>query len=315
MMRFPSVFVFFLIILVCLSISGGCCKPRIEKPPANALDKQERIAKIRKSTVRIYVDGKPTGTGFIITENGLIATAFHVIAKTIPNPRNHAQITYASLIEVQFDDGEKLPAIVHKSCIGKGLHGSILRDYCILEIKTAKKLVPLRLGNFSSVYKGAHVYLSGYPLVSERPIISFGVVSAKWENPVVSYYGQFFPEKRNNPDIALLDLSMNRGDSGGPIVLIGNNPEEDRVIGIASFIMTPLDQELKALVEAIKSYTEGRYDVVCTIELFQLLRKEQGCKSLFISGCISIDPLRLRLQKIAKDKQAKGTLRKIIPFL
>jgi hypothetical protein len=79
--------------------------------------------------------------------------------------------------------------------------------------------------------------------------------------------------------------------------------------------MTPLDQELKALVEAIKSYTEGRYDVVCTIELFQLLRKEQGCKSLFISGCISIDPLRLRLQKIAKDKQDEGILRKIIPFL
>ena len=315
MIRFPSVFVIFLIILVCLSLSAGCRKPRLEKGPADTLDKQERIAKIRKSTVRIYVDGKPTGTGFIITENGLIATAFHVIAKTIPNPRNHAQITYALLIEVQFDDGEKLPAIVHKSCIGKGLHGSILRDYCILEIKTAKKLVPLRLGNFSSVYKGAHVYLSGYPLVSERPIISFGVVSAKWENPVVSYYGQFFPEKRNNPEIALIDISMNRGDSGGPIVLIGNNPEEDRVIGIASFIMTPLDQELKALVEAIKSYTEGRYDVVCTIELFQLLRKEQGFQSLFISGCISIDPLRLRLQKIAKDKQAKGTLRKIIPFL
>lgn len=314
-MKFPSVFVFFLIILVCLSISGGCCKPRIEKPPANALDKQERIAKIRRSTVRIYVDGKPIGTGFIITENGLIATAFHVIAKTIPNPRTHAQITYASLIEVQFDDGEKLPAIVHKSCIGKGLHGSIFGDYCILEIKTSKKLVPLRLGNFNDVYEGAHVYLSGYPLVSERPIISFGVVSAKWENPVVSYYGQYFPEKRNNPEIALLDLSMNRGDSGGPIVLIGNNPEEDRVIGIASFIMTPLDQELKALVEAIKSYTEGRYDVVCTIELFQLLRKEQGFQSLFISGCISIDPLRLHLQKIAKDKQDGGTLRKIIPFL
>jgi len=312
MMRFPSVFVIFLILLVCLSTSAGCFKSRIEKPPANALDKQERIAKIRKSTVRIYVDGKPKGTGFIITENGLIATAFHVIAKTIPTPREQAQITYASSIEVQFNDGERLPAIVHKSCIGKGFHGSIFRDYCILEIKTSKKLVPLRLGNFNDVYEGAHVYLSGYPLVSERPSISFGVVSTKWKDPVVSYYGQFFPEKRNNPEIALLDLSMNRGDSGGPIVLIGNNPEEDRVIGIASFIMTPLDQELKALVEAIKSYAEGHYDVVCPIELFQILRKEQGFQSLFISGCISIDPLRLRLQKIAKDQQDEGALRKII---
>lgn len=301
MMKTPSVFVCLCTTILCLSLSAGCSEPPVVKQPFNSFDQQERIAKIRKSTVRVFVDGKPKGTGFIITENGLIATAFHVVARTIPNPRKQSQITYASSIEVQFDDGEKLPAIVHKSCIGKGLYGSISRDYCILEISTSKTLVPLRLGNFSSVYEGASVYLSGYPLVSERPSISFGVVSVKWRDPVVSYYGQFFPEKRNNPEIALLDVPMSMGESGGPIVLIGDSPQEDKVIGISSFIMTPLDQELKALVEAFKSYTEGRYDVVCTMELFQLLRKGQGCKSLFMSGCISIDPLKLRLQKISKD--------------
>jgi len=315
MMRAPSVFVCLCTIILCLSLSAGCSEPPAVKPPSNPFDQQERIAKIRKSTVRVFVDGKPKGTGFIITENGLIATVFHVIAKTIPNPHKQSQITYASSIEVQFDDGEKLPAIVHKSCIGKGLYESILRDYCILEIKTSKNLVPLRLGNFSSVYEGAAVYLSGYPLVSERPSISFGVVSVKWKDPVVSYYGQFFPEKRNNPEIALLDVSMSMGESGGPIVLIGDNPDEDKVIGISSFVMTPLDQELKTLVEAFQSYTEGRYDVISTIELFQLLRKERGCKSLFMSGCVSIDSLKLCLQKITQDRQGEGPLKKFIPFL
>jgi serine protease Do len=314
-MRFHSASGCLCIIILCLSIAVNCTKPPLSDLPSNPLDKEERSAKIRKSTVRIYVDGKPKGTGFVLAENGLIATAFHVVAKIASTPHKQPHITYASSIKVQFDDGERLPAIVHKSCIGKGLHGSILSDYAILEIKTTKKLHPLRLGTFNDIYEGAHVYLSGHPLVSDRPWISFGIVSAKWKDPVVSYYGQLFREKRNNTEIALLDIPMNRGDSGGPIILIGDTPEEDRVVGIASFIMTPLDQELKALVNAINNYTEGRYDEVCTIELFQLLRKELGCKSLFISGCISIDPLKLRLQQVTKGRQDQRPLKNFIPFL
>lgn len=315
-MSYPQLLRFLCFIILCLSMLWGCSKPSVVASPSRSFDfdKGNRIAKIRESTVRIYVDGKPKGSGFIISENGLIATAFHVIAKTVSTPHAQAQITYSSSIEVEFYDGERIPSIVHRSCIGRGLHGSILRDYCILEVRTAKKLSPLRLGTFKDVYEGAHVYLSGYPLVTDRPCISFGTVFAKWKDPVIFYYGQLFPEKRNNVEIALLDVTMSMGDSGGPILLIGDTPKEDRVVGIASFIMTPLDQDLKTLVNAIRSYTEGRYDIVCTIELFQLLREELGSQSLFISGCISIDPLRLRLQKIMKDRQDEGFLRKIIPL-
>ena len=314
-MRVPSAFGCICITIFCLSISAGCNYQRAVTPSPNPLGQQERFATILKSTVRIYVDDKPKGTGFIISENGLIATAFHVIAKTNSTPHGQAQITYASSIEVQLNDGERLPAVLHTSCIGKGLHGSILRDYCILEIRTAKKLLPVSLGNFDDIAEGSHVYFSGYPLVSERPRISFGVIAAKWKDPVVTYYSQSLPEKRDNTDIALLDISMNRGDSGGPIVAIGNTPEEDRVVGIASFVTTPLDQEMKALVNAIKSYTEGRYNIVCTIELFELLSRENGHKSLFISGGISIDPLRKRLQKFTKERQDESPLKKFIPFL
>jgi hypothetical protein len=217
---------------------------------------------------------------------------------------------------VRLDDGEMLPAIVHTSCIGKGLHGSILRDYCILEIRTPKKLLPVNLGNFKDIAEGSHVYIFGYPLISERPRISFGVIATKWTDPVVSYYSQSLPEKRDNTDIALLDISMNRGESGSPIVLMGNTPEEDRVVGIASFVTTPIDQEMKALVDAIKRYTEERYNVICTIELFQLLSKETGHKSIFINGCISIDSLKKRLQKFAAEQQEQSPLKKFfIPFL
>lgn len=314
-MRTPSAFGCLFVACICILLSHGCTHSRSADFAPHTLHEQERLAKISKSTVRIYIDGKPKGTGFIISENGLIATTFHVIAKTISTPYGQTHITYASSIEVQLDDGEILPAIVHASCIGKGLHGSIVRDYCILEISTAKRLVPAPLGDFKDITEGTHVYVSGYPLVSERPRISFGVIAIKWNDPVVSYYSQSLPEKRNNMGIALLDIAMNRGESGSPIVLMGDSPEEDRVIGIASFVSTPLDQELKALVDAIKIYTKERSDVICTIELFQLLSKESGHKSLFITGCLSIDSLKKRLQEVADAQQDRGPLKKLLPFL
>ena len=313
-MRVPPASRCFCVIIFFLLLSAGCSTPPLTTPATDPSETVNRIAEIRQATVRIYVDGKPKGTGFLITEDGLIATAFHVIAKTYSTPHGQAGITYASAIEVRFDDGEKLPARVHKSCIGKGLHGSIIRDYCILETKSSKKRPHLLLGTFKDVAEGAPVYLSGYPLVSDRFSISFGFVSTKWENPVLSYYGQLFREKRNNTDIALLDIAMDLGSSGGPIILIGETPEEDRVIGIASFVMTPLDQELKALLHAINRYTEGKHDVVCPLELLQVLRKEYGDQSLFVSGCISIDPLRLRLEKFVKAKDNERSPRKFFLF-
>ncbi len=311
----PSAFVSLITTMLFMLILSGCPDTRSVKHTSTLVQHDERIAQIRKSTVRILVDGKPKGTGFVISEHGLIATAFHVVARTIPSPHMQAHITYATTIEVLFDDGERLPAIIHMSCIGKGLHGSIIRDYCILHVTTSKKLLPLRLGSFSDVYEGAPVYLAGYPLVSDRPCTAFGVVSAVWKEPVVSYHNQLIPEKKNRTGVALLDIAMNRGHSGGPIVLIGETPAEDRVIGIASFISTPLDQELKTLVAAIRSYTEESQSVVCSLELLQILWKERGGHSLFISGCISVDHLKNRILNISRERPDSAPLKKLIPFL
>lgn len=39
----------------------------------------DRISKIRESVVRIKVDGKPSGRGFVVSEEGLIATVFMLL--------------------------------------------------------------------------------------------------------------------------------------------------------------------------------------------------------------------------------------------
>lgn len=298
-----------------LMILTACVDTRSVKPGGDSVYNDERSSHIKKSIVRIYVDGKPKGTGFVISEDGLIATAFHVIARTIPTPHAQAHITYAASIEVLFHDGRRIPAVVHTSCIGRGLHGSIIRDYCILEVEITEKLTPLRLGNFSDLSEGSRVYRAGYPLVSARPCTAFGFVSAVWKEPVVSYHNKLIPEKRNNTGVALLDIAMDRGHSGGPIVLTGKNPAEDRVVGIASFVTKPLDQELKTLLAAIRSYTEKSSSSVCSLDLLQMLREERGGNSLFIPGCISVDPLKKRLQNISRERRDAAPQKKFVPFL
>ncbi len=303
MVGLPSALLF--LIILCLS-PAGCRSPSVQTHPVDiVVDEQQRIDRIKQSIVRIHVDGEPRGTGFVITENGLIATAFHVIGKTVHPSNDQAYITYASSIEVEFDDGYKLPARVHKSCIGQGLHGAVLRDFCILEIKTLRHLTPLRMGRFTDVDEGSRVYMCGYPLVDDRLRLSFGTVSYKPENNIVSYQGQSFNARRRNTEVALLDIPMSRGDSGGPIILIGESPEEDKVIGIVTFITTPLDQKLKALVQAFNRSSERRHSDVCPIERFLVLREEIESDSLFITGCVSVDPLRLRLNRILNGKSMK----------
>lgn len=301
--RFAPRSFFLIIALVYLALMTGCSQPVPKHVSIESLsgpDKQERIDRIKRSTVRIYVNGKPSGSGFIINANGLVATSFHVVGKTEPASRKRSFITYASPIEVQLHNGEKVPAIPHKAFIGDGIYEAVLKDYCVLEIRTPRQLVPLRLGNFSDAREGSTVYLCGYSLTREQPEISFGVVKTRWKDVVLAYQGSSSFRKRSIIDIAWLDIPMTKGNSGGPIVLPGKRPEDDRVIGIASFITTPLDQDLKALVKTLKDNApSSRASPVCSIELFCAMKEAMGYDSLFIKGCISIDSLRNRLQKLA----------------
>lgn len=301
-----------LLVLTCLALSGGCSDRHVIQHSSVSVHDQDRIAGIRKSTVRILVEGKPKGSGFVIAEDGLIATAFHVVAKTVMHPHGKPQITFASPIEIQFEDGERLPALAHASCLGTGMYRAILCDFAILEVSTTRKLIPLRIGSFRDIREGSYVYLAGFPLTSEQPRVTVGRVKVKWDDPIGAPSGQSSSGRRKTAGIGILDIGMSRGDSGGPIVLIGETSANDRVVGIASFIMHPLDQELKTLMKAIQSHTRGRDDAVCSLELFSLLRKEYGSQSLFLAGYVSVEPVKARLQKFletsrdAKERRTMG---------
>ena len=70
---------------------------------------KERVKRIKRATVRILINGQPSGTGFVISGAGLIGTCFHVVQHVQAAPNGQTQITYAPSIEVEFKDGNKLP--------------------------------------------------------------------------------------------------------------------------------------------------------------------------------------------------------------
>src|SRR5207248_2918708 len=95
---------------------------------------KERVARVKKSIVRVLVGGRPIGSGFVVSNDGLIATCFHVVQHAQATPDGKTQIGYADGIEVQFVDGTKLTAIVDERSKGPDLPSAVQQDYAILRV-------------------------------------------------------------------------------------------------------------------------------------------------------------------------------------
>ena len=249
---------------------------------------KERIKRIKRATVRILADGQPSGTGFVISGAGLIGTCFHVVQYVQAAPNGQTQITVSPSIEVEFDDGSKLPGSVHMSCQNQGFLEALSKDYCILEVKS-KSLVPLPLGTFADADEGADVYLCGFPLGINQPVVSVGMLSTKWITT-----GHL--DQGSNREVAWLDVTMNRGNSGGPIVLMGEQPAGDKVVGIASFGLNPFADPAEELIEIVQTFPGNVAIMGVNFKRFAtLIGAAVSSNSLGVSGCVSIDYLKSKL--------------------
>lgn len=251
---------------------------------------KERVGQIKKSTVRIFVNGRPSGTGFIISKAGLIATCFHVVQQIQPAPNGQPQISYAPSIQVEFTDGNKLAATVHPSCVNQGFMEALSKDYAVLEVKSPKELMPVTLGTFMDADEGAGIYMSGFPFGLDKPFVSTGMLSTKIN--VQGYLGQ-----GANREAALLDITLNKGNSGGPVVLIGKEPKDDKVIGIANFQLGPLSPPLKLLAQTAQNFPGRAVILGIDFKEFSLqITNTFEATSVGIGGCISIDYLKSRIK-------------------
>ena len=171
-------------------------KSKTEEPtavPANAakssMDKsvQELAVIAKKSVVVVTFTGRDglrqgLGTGFIVSEDGLIATNLHVIGEARP-------------IRVELHDGRKFDVTsVHAT--------ERSHDLAVLKID-ARDLPVLPLGNSDELQEGQPVVAIGNPLGLERSVVT-GVLSGRREI-----------DGRSMLQIA---LPIERGNSGGPLL-------------------------------------------------------------------------------------------------
>lgn len=164
-------------------------------------------------TEELYEEGLKTmsglagfGSGFVISKEGDILTAAHLIQT-------------AEQIMVTFADGEQIPARV--------LYSFPLADVAMIRTVTPKStpLTVLKMGDSDKVKTGDQVFIIGAPYGLRRSL-SVGYVSGKYKRDP-SFNGLVTNEYIQS------DAAINIGSSGGPMFNMSGE-----VIGIASFILS-----------------------------------------------------------------------------
>jgi len=187
------------------------------------------------------------GTGFIVSEDGMILTSAHVV---LDKEADYTVLT---------NDGRKFPA--------KVLARDSIRDLAIIKIekekivdkegKTTLKSFPVvKLGDSDKLQIGQTVIAIGNALGEFRNTVSVGVISGLGRTVTASGEGL----TQTLEDVIQTDAAINRGNSGGPLLnlkgeVIGVNfamAETAENIGFA----IPINQA-KKIIEQVK--TTGKF--------------------------------------------------------
>jgi len=195
--------------------------------PSGILSTEEAIAKVNPSVVCIEVEtefegfsrwgGRSStpyiqqgiGTGFIVSDDGYIATNYHVVSD-------------ADRITVTLLSGEKYPAEV--------IGGDEPGDLAIIKIN-AKNLPVAELGDSGALVQGQDVVAIGTPAGMEFAwTATKGIVSAT--SRVVDV------NRQRTMEVIQTDASINHGNSGGPLINM-----RGQVIGINSMKLASTQYE------------------------------------------------------------------------
>ncbi len=274
-MKKTIVLIVFLLPLVCFGQSLG----------------SERVDILKKSVVRVLIDSLPSGTGFFVQNDGWIATCQHVIEPAMIRDSITNQIIGLKKMYIEFQNGEKVEAEIMAYLLQNGYTDALVYDYSLLKVKTTPitKFKTLKIGKWLNAFEGDEIYSCGYPLGIQQRFVSKGIISSKWAD-TISTVNKFRVTDKKSRNVAWLDLTMNKGNSGGPIIKMGKKPEEDEVIGIATFILNPYAKTSKYMVDylpnrGIDMQSEG----ISQNQLMQILFEAISNNSIGVSGCLSID--------------------------
>lgn len=263
---------------------------------------KERIERLNKSVVRILINNQASGSGFFVSDDGWIASNRHVINKAIIRD-SIGTIKSILPIYAEFRNGERTKLGIMTYLLMKGNDESEAYDYILLKSTQSfkSKFLPLKLGNWKDINEGDVIYTCGFPFGIKQRMISKGILSTKWQEvKKVGFPNDTIPIKSFKRNSAYLDLTTNRGNSGGPIILMGDTPDKDRVVGIATFILSPY---AKIGEEGAKFYNDlfvkNNEKGMTVNRQMSVLFEALANNSLGVSGAVSIDYLRSTLQQLS----------------
>ncbi|MEJ5920013.1 MULTISPECIES: S1C family serine protease [unclassified Corynebacterium] len=182
---------------------------RTEPPAPGSIE--EVAQKVLPSVVSIQVNsmaGQESGSGSILSSDGLVLTNNHVVASA-EKP--------GSEMTVLLSDGSWHPATV--------VAGDAATDIAVIRVEGVRDLRPISLGESDSVSVGQEVIAVGSPLGLTSTVTS-GIVSAK-NRPVAAGQGG----ETSVIDAIQTDAAINPGNSGGALVDMEGN-----LIGVPSVI-------------------------------------------------------------------------------
>ena len=276
-MRKLVIFIMFLVPYLCNSQSLGT----------------DRIELLNTSVVRILIDSYPSGTGFFVSDNGLVATCNHVVEPAYIRDTSTNEIIGLKKIEIEFQNGEKVEMDVIPYLMQKGYKKAFSYDYSLLKIQSTPKTKykTLKIGKWNDINDGDAIYSCGYPMGIKQRFISKGILSTKWID-TKTILKNSVPFDTITRDVAWLDLTMNKGNSGGAVIKIGDTPENDKVIGLATFILNPFAKEATYLVEVLSDGKPSQSITKSSLSLKSMgefYAKAVANNSIGVSGCVSID--------------------------
>jgi putative serine protease PepD len=148
---------------------------------------------------------KESGSGFLVNDDGLIVTNFHVISG-------------GQKIQVTMADQARYEATV--------LHRDQANDLALVKIAPKKKMRPLRLGDSDKLQVGQKVLAIGNP---------FGLAGTLTTG-VISSMGRDIRDEGNRvlEGMVQTDAAINPGNSGGPLL-----DSQGNVIGVNTAIYGP----------------------------------------------------------------------------
>ncbi|XP_030636061.1 serine protease HTRA3 isoform X6 [Chanos chanos] len=179
-----------------------------------------------------------SGSGFVMSETGLIVTNAHVVSSTTP-------VSGQQQLKVQMHNGDVYEATI-KDIDKKS-------DIATIKINTQKKLPVLLLGHSADLRPGEFVVAIGSPFALQNTVTT-GIVSTAQRD------GKELGLRDSDMDYIQTDAIINYGNSGGPLVNLDGEVIGINTLKVAAGISfaIPSDRITLFLNDSLEKQSKGR---------------------------------------------------------